>query len=299
MAMRTGAVVRLVALVGAIALLAAQVDASPADPAAAGRHAATVEADQLLAGVVLPAGVMPVAQEPAGDAHQLAVPIVAAFFAAEIDRHAFWTTSASPDAVITSFRSHLPAGAKLVVSASAGETAGAAYALGIRRRFVIGPEQLIVEAVTLSNGLSGIRVDSQVRYVAPRPASERVPAAARLVQITKADTRDRVLLSLVVTRRPVVRRLARLVDGLPFSGGTLGAAYSCPYSGDPTDTFIFRARPGGPVLAKVRESAYLPADPSPCAMTTLTIRGHKLSPLLDGGTLLEQASKLLHVKLTG
>jgi hypothetical protein len=247
--------------------------------------------------VALPAGTTSIPQEPAGDAHQLATPVIAAFFAAEVDRHSFWTTSASPGATVASFRSHLPSGAKLVTATSSGGSGSAAYALGTTRRFVVGPEQVMLSAVTLADGLTGVRADAQVRYLSPRSRSQRVPVSARLVEVTKADIGAKPLLSLMVTRPAVVRMLARQVDGLPFVGRSSGV-FSCPSFGGPIDTFVFRATRDGPALARVSESAFTPTFPTPCATTTLTIRGHRLTPLLEGGILLKRASKLLGVRLT-
>ena len=184
------------------------------------------------------------------------------------------------------------------MSAESGEgSAGAAYALGTSRRFLVGPQQLTLGAVTLDNGLTGVRADAQVRYLSPRPPRERVPHSARVVQITQTDNGAKPIVSLLVTRQSVVRRLARLVDALPFVGNHTGA-FACPSFGDLIDTFTFRASRAGPALATVSESAYTPAFPSPCALTTLTIRRHRLTPVLNGGILLERASKLLGVRLT-
>lgn len=292
------ALIGLVVLCGVSALMPAGGSASPAHFVAVNRHSASVEAQRFLGDVTLPAGATPEPQEPAGDSNQLAAPVIGPFFAAEVDRRAFWTTPASPAAVVASFRSHLPPGAKLVTSSYGGGSAGAAYALGTNRRFVVGPVQLMLGAVTLSDGLTGVRADAQVRYLSPRPPWQRVPIAARLLYVIKAGIGAKPLVSLVVTRHSVVRRLARLVDTLPF-GGRASGSFSCPSFGGPIDIFTFRATPAGPALATVSESAYTPVFPSPCAVTTLTIRGHRLAPLLDGGILLRQASKLLGARLTG
>ena len=295
--MRKRALIAVIALSGAYALMVADGGASPGALIAANRHAATVAAHGLLAGVQLPADATAVPREPSGDAGQLATPVIGAFFAAEVDLHAFWTTSASPQAVIASFQSQLPSGAKLVTSSSGGGSAGAAYALGTSRRFLVGPEQLMLSAVTLDSGLTGVRADTQVRYLSPRPPSERVPGSARIVEVTQTDTGTKPLVSLLVTRQSVVRKLARLVDALPFVGPAPGA-FACPSFGELVDTFTFRAGRAGPVLARVSESAYTPTFPFPCALTTLTIRGHRLTPLLNGGVLLGRASKLLGVRLS-
>lgn len=299
MVVRKLALIGLALLIGVSALTVGNGGAAPAhEVVAANRQAAVAEAGRLLTAVILPAGSTALPQEPAGDTHSLATPLIGAFFAAEVDRHAFWTTSASPAAVVALFQAHLPPGAKLVSSISGRGSAGAAYALGTTRRFVVGPVQIMLNAVTLTNGLTGIRADAQVRYVSPRLPSQRIPLSARLVQITKAAIGAKPLVSLIVTQRAIVRRLARLVNALPFVGSHAGV-FSCPSFGGPIDTFIFRASPTGPPLATVSESAYTPADPSPCAPTTLIVRGHRLNSLLEGGILLKRAGRLLGIRLTG
>ncbi len=288
----------MLAIAGLMIAVVAASGASPRHATRAHRRAAGRVADQLLAGVVLPAGARKVPAEPAGDAHQLASPMFGVFFAAEIDRHAFWTTSAAPDAVIASFNAHLPAGAKPLGSGSGGGSAFAAYVLGAAAHpYTLGFRQLVVAAVTLGNGTTGVRADAEVRYTAPRPASQQVPSNARVLQITKRSQDSPPLLSVTVTRRSQVRRIAAMVNALPFVGRFSGS-FSCPYFGDPVDAFIFRASSGGRVLARVSESAYTPAGASPCALTSLSIRGHQEPGLMDGGVLLRQAGALLGVRLT-
>lgn len=299
MLVRKRTLIGLALVIGISALTVGNGGAAPAHRVvAANRQAAIAEAGRLLTAVVLPAGSTAVAQEPAGDNHQLATPLIGAFFAAEVDRHAFWTTSSSPSAAVALFQAHLPAGAKLVSSMAGGGSAGAAYAIGTTRRFVVGPIQVMLNAVTLTSGLTGIRADAQVRYDSPRLPSQRVPLSARLVQITKADVGAKPLVSLVVTQRAIVRMLARVVNALPFVGSHTGV-FSCPSFGGPIDTFVFRASLAGPPLAAISEPADTPTDPSPCAPTTLTVRGHRLNSLLEGGILLRRAARLLGVRLAG
>jgi hypothetical protein len=265
---------------------------------AVNRRAANVEARRLLADVALPSGARPLKHEPRGRHSSLGAPWEGAIFAAEVDRHGFWKTSASPSAVVASFESHPPAGAKLGQAASSGGFAAATFEMGTSRRFVFGPEQLMVSAVVLPDGLTGVRADAVVRYLAPRTRAERVPAAARLVQITKANFGEKPFWSRVVRRRSLVLAVARIVDSLPFEGHGTGA-YSCPAdNGVATVTFVFRATSDGPALAEVSELANTPVWPFPCDTTAVTIHGKQLPPLLDGGILLKRASKLLGLKLT-
>lgn len=303
---RRGSLLALLLLaVGAVLVPAGTSAARRSHLIAADRHAAIVQGQRLLGDVVLPPGSTSAADEPGGDGHRLARNVFPPLFAAEVDRHAFWTASASVETVIASLESHLPAGAKLVTAFSGGGTgpsspqtfAGAAYAFGSTGKYNIGPQLVVVQAVLLSGGLTGIRADAEVRYFSPRPPRERVPGAARLLEITKREPGGRPSLSLLVTRLSQVRGLEQVVDGLPFANTHSGAAYSCPLSLSPSVTFAFRATSGGPALAKVTELADTPRWADACEEATLAIRGHALAPLLDGGILISRASQLLGVRL--
>ena len=113
-----------------------------------------------------------------------------------------------------------------------------------------------------------------------------------------ANRGSKPLLSLTVTRRAEVRRIAAMVDRLPFAAA-LNVAIPCPaIFPAPIDTFTFRATPAGAVLARVSEPADTPANADVCATAMLTIRGHRERALLEGGALLREAGALLGVKLT-
>jgi hypothetical protein len=291
------AVAVLLGVAGLAAVVAAA--ATPAQVLHANQTAAVRAADQMLGDVVLPAGSDGTPGEPAGDEHQLARSMELSIYRAEVDRHQFWTTTASPSAVIASFEADLPAGAKWSSDGSAGTSMFATYSLPTADAPALGPRTLTVDAVQLSDGNTGVRADAEVRYAAPRLPAQRVPAQAHLLEVTMANYHSSPLLSLTVTDRAQVRRIARIVDGLPFVASFRGVAFSCPAMLlAPLDTFTFRASPGGPALARVTEPANQPTTAGPCFITTLSIRGHREPGLLEGGTLLRQAGAILGVKLT-
>jgi hypothetical protein len=308
--------VPLLAVVFGLAGVAVANAATPAQVLQAHQRAAVGAADHLLGEVVLPAGATEVPTEPDGDMHQLARPLGLSFFAAKVDRHEFWTTTASPSDVIAWFEGHPPAGAKLSGSGFSGSgspgsgspssgspssvsSAFASYSLPTVGAPALGPRSLEVEAVELSGGATGIRADAVVRYSAPRLPAQRIPAAARVLEITMANAGSKPLLSLTVTRASQVRRIATLVDRLPFVAYMPGVAFACPsIQAAPIDMFVFASAPGGSTLATVSEPANTPTAAEPCFTTTLTILGHREPRLLDGGTLLHEAGAILGVKLT-
>jgi len=277
--------------------------ATPEQVTDAHRQAAVQAADQLLGEVVLPSGSAVSADEPSGDAHQLARPVSRFFFAAQIDRHAFWTTPASPASAISSMARHLAPGARSLGSGNSRTSRFAVYALPAVDPIALGPRQMVVDAVVLANGETGVRADAEVRYNAPRLRGETIPRQARVLTITMTRRSPtgatETLLSLTVARRPEVRRIGELVNALPFTGNWSGVAISCPatLASTPTDTFTFRAFRGGPALATVSEPADTPRTDDPCILAELRIGVHLLPGLMDAGLLLREAGALLGVKL--
>lgn len=269
---------------------------------AAHRSAAVANADQILGAIVLPAGGSRVAHAPSGaKALFRQRPFVQLFYEAQVDLHQFWVSPASEDSTYSSIRSHLPAGSTFQLSAVGGYDAEYAYELPAVDARVLGIRQLVILLVPLSNGSTAVRIDAQVQYLVPWKPGQRIPATARFLQITKGpwnSNAPRVVAT--INRRATVRRIAKLVEALPFEGNDNGVAVSCPNASANalTDTFTFRATPQGPVLAKLTEAANAGTSPDLCDDPTLTIRGHRDPPIAGGGQLLTEVDRLLNVHLT-
>ena len=248
---------------------------------------------------MLPPGASRIPAAPVSAGDLLAQADEAFLIASQVDRHAFWTTTSPPQTAMESITAHLPGSAKLVGHGYVGSELFATYAFPTVDRISLGARQLVLAVLGQSGGGSVIRADGEVRYIAPRPVDERIPPQARVLDITVGSNLSRPLLSLAVTNGVDVRRVALVVDDLPFVGNESGRVYSCPAfsSTFPIDRFVFRAAAGGPVLAKITELAATPPEDYPCFDTSLTIRGHHEPPLQDGGVLLKQAGSLLNVRL--
>jgi hypothetical protein len=296
---RTLSIAPLLAVVLPLAGPAAVGAATPAQVVRAHHTAAVTAADRALGNLALPAGATEVSAEPKGDAHQLARPMYLLVFAAAVDRHRYWTTNVSPREVIASIEAHLPAGTESAGSAYSGTSIFASYSLPSVTPPTLGRRDLAVNAVVLSGGRTGVRADVAVTYSAPRLRAQRVPPRARVLEIAIANPRAAPLLSLTVTDRAQIRRIAAIVDGLPFAASLRGVAISCPaLTVAPVDPFTFRSSPHGPALATVSEPANNPTGAEPCFTAAFTIRGHHERGLLEGGMLLRRASAILGVKLT-
>jgi hypothetical protein len=219
--------------------------------------------------------------------------------ASMVDQDELWRTSSSPAAAVESAVSQLPRGARQLQRAEGGGEFLAYYRLPATDRRSLTTTEVSIQAVEESIG-TAVRIDAEVAYIALRPQNLRIPSSARVLDITVGSNLKRPLLSLKVTSIPEIRRIADMVNMLPFNASLKGAVYSCPaiLTTTPVDTFAFRRSTTGPVLATLIESAMTPTTADPCGATKLVIRGRHEGDLQDGGRLLTQAGALLDVRLS-
>jgi hypothetical protein len=167
-----------------------------------------------------------------------------------VDQVAFWRAPGQPRAVLAWEQARLPRrftpGDADFGPPSWDRTFSLAPVPG-----VLNNRDLVVEVTGAGSGQTAIRVDAQVSWQPPRPASERVPPAARMVTITQLPSLDpharRPHAPVTITGLAVVRRLAALVASLRLS--TIGPDASCPAALGGGIRLTFRARAGSPPLA--------------------------------------------------
>jgi hypothetical protein len=187
----------------------------------------------------------------------------------------WWQAPGAPEAVLGWEQAHLPR--RFSASGSGSATDGLAW-----DDFSLPPvpgvlnsRQLSVEVASSGSGQTAVRVDAQVSWLPAKPATERIPSAARLVTITAIpgiDSRGRQPAPVTITDASVVSRIASLIDGLPvFPPGT----YSCPMDTGKGLRLTFRATARGPALAV----ANIALDG--CATVSLTVGG-ATGPALAG-----------------
>jgi hypothetical protein len=158
---------------------------------------------------------------------------------------------------------------------------------------VLNARDLVVEVTAAGTGQTAIRVDAQVSWQPPRPASERVPSAARVVTITQLPSLNphagRPPVPVTITAPAVVRRLAALVDSLQLS--TIGNA-PCPAALGGGIRLTFLARAGGPPLAVAQ-------GPAACGTVQFSAGGKQQPALQITDSFIPQILKLarLHWKV--
>jgi hypothetical protein len=160
---------------------------------------------------------------------------------------------------------------------------------------VLNARDLVVEVAGVGNGQTAIRVDAQVSWQPPRPASERVPPAARVVTITQLPSLDpragRPPAPVTITDLAVVRRLGALVDSLQLS--TIGPGALCPLAvGVGGIRLTFLAKAGGPPLAVAQ-------GPAACGTVQFSVGGKPQPALQITDSFIPQVLKLagLHWKV--
>ena len=226
--------------------------ASPTAASPTPQERAVAEAAAILRAFVVPLGGQRLAKAP----DVLKTPSTTLVSTTLVDDVFFWRAPGQPQAILAWEQAHLPRDFT-PADADFGP-------LSWDRTFSLTPipgvldaRDLVVEVVAAGHGQTAIRVDAQVSWQPPRPASERVPSAARVVTITQLPNPDprsgRPPAPVTITDLVVVRRLAALVDSLQLS--TIGPAASCPLPAGGGIQLTFLASVGGPPLAAAQGPA--------------------------------------------
>jgi hypothetical protein len=220
--------------------------ASPTAGSPTPRERAAADAAAILKAFAVPPGARRLQQAP--DA--LKVPITTVISTTLVDNVSFWRAPGRPQAVLAWEQAHLPhrftLGDEDFGPPSWDRTFSLSPVPGM-----LNTRDLVVEVTGAGNGETAIRVDAQVSWQPPRPASERVPSATRVVTITHlpglGPHASHPPAPVTITDLAAVRRLAALVDNLQLS--TIGPDASCPAALGGGIRLTFLARAGGPALA--------------------------------------------------
>lgn len=258
---------------------------------ASNRRAAVRDAGERLAMLELPPGALRRSERPSGSGSELKSPPSEPSTPNLIDLHAWWVLPDQPLEALDWIKAHLPPGSTLGIEGSEskfGRTTS--WDIGLEWPPIKGrvdERALLITVTARSGGGTALRADAQAVWVTPHPASERIPAAARILEV-KREKPGRRPRTATIAKPRVVREVAALIDGLPVvQPGT----YSCPaeLSNPPTVRLTFRARRNGRALAEAVQT--LP--PGPCEAMKLTIRGTPQTALEEGNVVLRELRRTL------
>ena len=287
----------LIAIMGTVSAHGTQaVSAVAASESAANQDAAHANAVVLLGEVSLPMGATESSSEPAGDEGLLAgaggpdTPNV-------VETHAWWTVPGSRAEVMAYVRSHPPNGSALISSGS-GSSRGSTTFESVTFAWpavagVLSTRWLVLTATQLPHGSTGLRVDAQVVWVTPRPASEWIPAGARHLSVSvtsslKGNLAPQRPFSVASAQR--IERVVALLNSLPAAQPSVR---SCP--NDPG----IRVRLAFNQPDTTSPSAVATIDPYGCGSVQLTIGGRPQAPLgsdaLPGASTTREPSLILRI----
>lgn len=274
--------------------------------ARANRRAARRDATSLVTKLNLPAGAASVSDEPGHDHGYLhPLPLLESEFASAT-AHAWWTAPGDPQSVIEAIEADPPWAATRDGTGSGGNVKTGTSELEVDYAWppvtgVLGDRLLRVTVTRIGGGHTGVLAESQSVWIVPRPASERIPAATRIVQISSAVPGAADGGHLTITPAGQVDAIKALLDRLPIvQPGVTG----CPGLMLPakTITMTFRASASAsvPSLAVLRFVDYRPwttAYSSQCEPVQLSIGGRRRAAL-DGGGFIEGIERIIGLNLT-
>ena len=253
------------------------------------RERAVADAAAILKAFAVPPGAARLRQAP--DA--LKTPITILVSTTLVDNVSFWRAPGRPQAVLAWEQAHLPRrftpGDQDFGPPSWDRMFSLSPVPG-----VLNARDMVVEVTGAGNGQTAIRVDAQVSWQPPRPASDRVPSAAHVVTITQLPSLNPHAkpppAPVTITDPAVVRRLAELVDGLQLS--TIGPGASCPAAFGGGIRLTFLARAGGAPLAVAQ-------GPAACGTVQFSAGGTRQPALQLTDSFIPQVLRLagLHWKV--
>lgn len=241
---------------------------------------------------------------PAGTPKELDEPMTRPNTPNLVTRTGWWTTSGTPDSVISWESAHPPEGMRANGTStltSGQRTDELTLTLAASPIPAVLPSRnLLVQAARLTNGRTVIRVDAQDTWLAAKSAAETIPPAAVLTirPITSPHFRPPPAPTptapaapvapkvMTITDPAVIARVAQLIDALPRADP---GVRHCPAAFSTSLDLTFEATPHGPVAAKVNAAA------SGCREVSVTVHG-TARPTLDGSDLIDRLQSLLHVR---
>jgi hypothetical protein len=205
----------------------------------------------------------------------------------QVAQSEFWRVPGEPWQAIRWIKAHPPAGARIFVESRGGKLgAPAVWAVSFARRpvwNVLDGRQLAVTVAAASGGGTALRADGLATWLVPRPASEWIPAGARVLDVEVRGMKPTPVTRFAVRNRTGIELATRILNRLPLVQPDV---FLCPIDRGIHADLTFRARDGGAVLA--RADAALGG----CASVALTISG-AAQPDLSGYGLLDDLQAAL------
>ena len=271
------------------------------------REQVLAAARQLVSRAVPPPGAVAVGSEPRGDERLLREGPFPGALRYVLVTH-YWTIRSSYATVAAFVTHHPPASLSWNISGDTGgpRTPKNMYVAALR---VIPPEigaanarTLSVSVVVLHDGRVGIAATAFVAQPAPRPAGERVPSDAHVLDIRiYPDAHPAATtFSRRVTDPRQVAEIASMIDGLPTDQSVINcpATESSLQVHSSSISFTFRAIANGAALARADVTASATLPPTGCDPMTMTVLGRSQPDLIGGPAIIAGAGKIIATNLS-
>jgi hypothetical protein len=284
-----GVLILMAVAAGLLVLLGLTGSSGAAARSESSRVAAGREAGRLLTAVRLPAPAPPASA--AGEAPDGLARIIGAGAPNVAARSASWRVP-EPTAAVRAFLAAHPPGGTFPAPGTALSFAPLRLGRGL------ASARLSLTVLSAGPRTSVVVAEARVRWLMPRPATERVPAGAAELEILRGPRGARPSLVVRVTSRARIARIRALLDRLPPVQP--GVVYHCPAQVPevPVVRFIFRTGGGrARVLAVAGEQADVRSPTTACDAMSFSLAGRAQTPLLGGFRLLRQVSALLGRRL--
>lgn len=172
--------------------------------------------------------------------------------------NAWWTSHASPDAVLAYVKAHPPAARGYYELSYSDSSVTFVWTIDGAHLY---SQQLQVTVATLASGQTGIMAQAQSVWMVPRPLSERVPVGVRAVAVRlrigsgPGGLKHQRTHDYLIRHATTVAAIVRAFNAMPISQP--GLAYSCPgiFAGMPRLTLRFLSAGGG-TLARAQVNVY-------------------------------------------
>jgi hypothetical protein len=268
---------------------------TPTTVSATPQQRASADATSILASFVPPPGAVRLSAAPAAAAGALRTAPGAVGSSPDAVRDtSWWRVPGSPRSVLAWEKAHLPS--RFTMSGYGTSGPPQLWQENFTLPAVAGVlpvRGLMVNAVDAGGGQTALRVDAQVTWVPAKPASEQVPAAAKVVTISAAPgvvVGAKLPTPVTISNAASVQRIASLVDGLPVFPP---ARYNCPADLAKGVRMTFRASTGGPPLAVVT------AGLTGCQGVNVIVGGKPQPSLADGAAAARQVLAIAGLRWTG
>jgi hypothetical protein len=242
---------------------------------ASNKALAETQAERELDSVAVPPAARPVDEAPAP---RLAEALGTRGEPNLVQRWKYFVASGTVAGTLAWFRAHPPAHSYLEMNSGGNAIESLWFSVAEHSRRVYGPNVIPIVGRLAAHRV-GIRLEVQQVWKTPHPAAAKVPAAARLLQVSRWSAGERQRWQTIRLPRRV-RHLAHVINQLPAAQPQI--LYGCleyPEVKRVEVRMLFRARKGGPVLAEAAE--HMP--PEMCESMSLKVAGDPRTFALEGG----------------